>query len=136
MWSYSKAAIEPLSYKIITLHFLTTIYRIFFSKATDLIYQYPCWHMTLFRRRYDVYTTSRRLCKKLKRFCLPYGMQLYKTTNSVKSIFLGFSAMVPNSYHVEKVLENNYFAFYICITPFEDCFSLILLIKFIESFTF
>ena len=55
----------------------------------------------------------------LKRLCLSQGMQLYKTINSVKSIFLGFSAMVPKSYHVEKVLENTYFVFYILYNAFQ-----------------
>ena len=50
---------------------------------------------------------------------LSRGMQLYKTITSVKSIFLGFSAMVPNSYHAEKVLEHIYFIFYILYNTFQ-----------------
>ena len=71
-------------------------------------------------------TTSVRLqidfVLTLKRLRLSKEMQLYKTINSVKSIFLGFSAMVPNSYPVEKVLENTDFAFYILSNAFQKLF--------------
>ena len=71
-------------------------------------------------------TTSVRLqidfVLTLKRLRLSKEMQLYKTLNSVKSIFLGFSAMVPNSYPVEKVLENTDFAFYILSNAFQKLF--------------
>ena len=71
-------------------------------------------------------TTSVRLqidfVSTLKRLRLSKEMQLYKTINSVKSIFLGFSAMVPNSYPVEKVLENIDFAFYILSNAFQRLF--------------
>ena len=38
----------------------------------------------------------------LKRLFLSEGMQLYKTINSVKTIFQEIWAMVQSSYHVEK----------------------------------
>ena len=66
----------------------------------------------------------------LKQLCLFKGMQLYKTINSVKSIFRGFWVMVQSSYSVvEKVLENTYFVFCILYNAFNDCFSLILIVK-------
>ena len=134
MWSYSEAAIEPSSHKTITLYLLTTTCRSYFLvKLQVWIIHVDTW------RRFSDDTRSIRLhidfASTLKRLCLSKGMQLYKTINSVKSIFLGFSAMVPNSYDVQKVSENTYFVFY--ILPFKDCFSLILLIKkFMESFAF
>ena len=74
-------------------------------------------------RRFDDDTRSIRLhidfAWTLKGLFLSKGMQLYKTINSVKSIFLGFSAMVPNNYDVEKVLENTYFVFYILYNAFQ-----------------
>ena len=60
-------------------------------------------------------------------------MQLYKTTNSVNSIFLGFWTMVQSRYNVEKVLENTCFVF--CIL--DNAFQRLLLVdtnkKSIES---
>ena len=119
---------EPSSYKTITFYFLTTTCRsYFFSKVAGE--NYPRGHMTSFRQRYNVYNFIYKLYPSIqlhiaslsawKRLCLSQGIQHYKTINSVKSIFLGFSAMVSNSYHVENVLENTYFVFYILYNTFQ-----------------
>ena len=55
----------------------------------------------------------------LKRLCLSTGMQLYKTINSIKIIFLGFWTMLQNSYHVKKVLTYTYFVFCILCNAFQ-----------------
>ena len=88
-------------------------------------------------RRFDDDTTSMRLhtdfLSTLKRFCLSKRMQLYKTINSVKSIFPGFWAMVQSSYYVKKVLAYTYFVFCILyITLFKECFSLIPIKKILK----
>ena len=118
MCSYSEAAIEPSSHKSITFYFLTTTCKSYFLvKAQVWIIHVDTW------RLFDDDTRSIRLhidlAWMLKGLFLSKGMQLYKTINSVKSIFLGFSAMVPNNYDVEKVLENTYFVFYILYNAFQ-----------------
>ena len=74
-------------------------------------------------RRFDDYAKSMRFhtdfLSTLKWLCLSTGMQLYKTINSVKSIFLGFWAMVQSSYHVKKVLACTYFVFCILYNAFQ-----------------
>ena len=118
MLSNSETAIEASSYTTITLYFLTTASRsYFFSKVTGL--SYPRGYMMSFRRWYDIYTTSYRLLVDVELTLSVSGMQLYKTINSVKSIFLPFSAVVPNSYHVVKVSENTYFVFCILYNAFQ-----------------
>ena len=115
IWSYSEAAIDPSSYKGITFYFLTTTFRSYFwVKLQVWIIYVDTW------RRFNDGTTSTRLhmdfVSTLKRLCLSKVMQLYKRINSIKSIFLVFL----NSYHVEKVLENTYFVFYILYNPFQN----------------
>ena len=108
MWSYPEAAVELSTYKTITFSFsflTTTCKSYFLVKLQVWIIQVDNYT----GRPFDDDTRSKGLhidfVLTLKRLCLSKKMQLYKT-NSVKSIFLGFSAMVPNSYHVKNVLEN------------------------------
>ena len=118
MCSYSEAAIEPSSHKSFTFYFLTTTCKSYFLVKA----QVSIIHVDT-SRCFDDDTRSIRLhidfAWTLKGLFLSKGMQLYKTINSVKSIFLGFSAMVPNNYDVEKVLENTYFVFYILYNAFQ-----------------
>ena len=65
--------------------------------------------MTSFRQRYDVYATSYRLRIDVETTLSVSGDATFKTISSVKIIFLGFSAMMPNSYAVRKVLEYHLF---------------------------
>ena len=104
MWSYSEAAIEPLSCKRITYYFLTTRVEVIFSKAAGL--NYPRGHMASFQRRYEVYTASHRLCIDVETTLSVKGDATLQKNDSVKSIFLVLSALKPNSYDVQKVLEN------------------------------
>ena len=118
MWSYSEAAIEPSPYKTIILYFLTTTCKSYFLVKLQVWIIHVCtW------RRFDDNTTSMQLhtdfLSTLKRLCQSTGMQLYKTINSVKSIFLGFWAMVQSSYHVKKVLAYTYFKFCIFYNTFQ-----------------
>ena len=131
MWSYSEAAIEPSSYKTIILYFLATTCKSYFLVKLQVWIIHVCtW------RRFDDNTTSMQLhtdfLSTLKRLCQSTGMQLYKTINSVKSIFLGFWAMVQSSYHVKKFRRTpiSYSAF--CKTLFKECFSLILIKKILK----
>ena len=118
MQSYSEAAIEPLPYKTIILYFLTTTCKSYFLVKLQVWIIHVCtW------RRFDDNTTSMQLhtdfLSTLKRLCQSTGMQLYKTINSVKSIFLGFWAMVQSSYHVKKVLAYTHFVFCILYNTFQ-----------------
>ena len=94
MWNYSEAFTSH-RYKTIILYFLTTTCRsCSLVKLHVWINHVDTW------RRFDDDTTSMRLhiyfVSTLKQLCLSKGMQL----NSVKSIFLGFWAMVQSSYTV------------------------------------
>ena len=94
MWSYSEAAIDPSSYKVITFYILTTMFRSYFLVKLQIwIIYVDTW------RRFEEGTTSTRLymdfVSTLKRLCLSKEMQLYKTINSVKSIFLVFFEQLP-----------------------------------------
>ena len=118
MWSYSEAAIEPSPYKTIILYFLTTTCKSYcLVKLQVWIIHLDTW------RCFDDDTTSMWLhadfLSTLKRLCLSKGMQLYKTINSVKSIFLGFWAMIQSSYHAKNVLAYTYFAFCILYNVFQ-----------------
>ena len=116
--------------KAIILYFLTTGCRSYFLvKLQVWINHVDTW------RRFDDDTRSMQLhidfVSTKKQLCLSKGMQLYKAINSVKSVFLGFWAMVLSSYTVmwKEFWETliSYSAF--CITPFEHCFSLILIVS-------
>ena len=101
MPSYSEAAMETSPYKIIILYFVTTMCRSYFLvKLQVWIIHVDAWS------RFDNNTTSVRLhidfVSTLKRLRLSKGMQLYKTINSVKTIFQEIWAMVQSSYHVEN----------------------------------
>ena len=54
------------------------------------------------RRQYDVYATSLRLRIDVETTLLSNGMELYKTINSVKTVFQEIWAMVQSGYHVEQ----------------------------------
>ena len=101
MPSYSEAAIEPSPYKTIILYFVTTMYRSYFLVKLQIwIIYVDAWCC------FDDNATSVLLhidfVSTLKRLCLSKGMQLYKTINSVKTIFQEIWAMVQSSYHVEN----------------------------------
>ena len=105
-------------YKTIILYFLTTTCKSYFLVKLQLwIIHVGKW------RRFDDDTTSMRFhtdfLSTLKRLYMSKGMQLYKTINSVKSIFLGFWAMVQSSYHVKSVLVYTYFVFCILYNAFQ-----------------
>ena len=126
MWNYSEAFTSH-RHKTIILYFLTTTCRsCSLVKLHVWINHVDTW------RRFDDDTTSMWLhiyfLSTLKQLCLSEGMQL----NSVKSIFLGFWAMVQSSYIVMKKkfwkMSISYSAS--CITPFKDCLLLILIKKY------
>ena len=99
--SYSEAAIETSPFKTIILYFVTTMCTSYFlAKLQVWIIQEDAWC------RFDDNATSVRLhidfVSTLKRLYLSKGMQLYKTINSVKTIFQEIWAMVQSSYHVEN----------------------------------
>ena len=75
--------------------------------------------MTSFRRQYGVYTTSHRLGMDVERTLSVKGDATLQNNKLCQKYFLGFSAMVPNNYDVEKVLENTYFVFYILYNAFQ-----------------
>ena len=119
MWSYSETAIEPSPYQTIILNFSTTTCKSYFLVKLQV------WIIPV--RNEVVSRTIRCLCDftqtSYRRWndslCLSEGMQLYKTINSVKSIFLGFWAMVQTSYHVKTILEYTYFVFCILYNAFQ-----------------
>ena len=132
MWNYSEAFTSH-RHKTIILYFLTTTCRsCSLVKLHVWINHVDTW------RCFDDDTTSMRLhmyfASTLKQLCLSKGMQL----NSVKSIFLGFWAMVQSSYTVmkKKFWKTSILYSASCITPFKDCLLLILIKKNIDSFAF
>ena len=109
---------NPSTHKTIILYFLTTRCKSYcLVKLQDWIIHLGTW------RRFDDDTTSMRLytdfLSTLKRLCLSNAMQLYKTINSVKSIFQGFGTMLQSSYPVKKVLAYTYFVFCILYNAFQ-----------------
>ena len=78
-------------------------------------------------RRFDDDTTSMRFhtdfLSTLKRLCMSKGLQLYKTINSVKSIFLGFWAMVQSK---GTYIPNGWIfsSFLVMVTVDNGCFWL------------
>ena len=119
MWSNSEAAIEPSPYKTIILNFSTTTCKSYFlvNLQVWIIHVGNDVFSTTIRRLCDFTQTSYRRWNDS--LCLSKGMQLYKTINSVKSIFLGFWAMVLSNYHVKTILEYTYFAFCILYNAFQ-----------------
>ena len=125
MWNYSEAFTSHC-HKTIILYFLTTMCRsCSLVKLHVWINHVDTW------RRFDDDTTSMRLhiyfVSMLKQLYLSKGMQL----NFVKSIFVGFWAMVQSSYIVmqKKFWKTSISYSASCITPFIDCLLLILIKK-------
>ena len=114
MWIYLEAVIEPSPCKTIILYFLTTKFRSY------CLVKVQVWIIHVDTCRFDDDTPSMQFytdfASALKQFFLSERMQLYKAINSVKSVFLGFWAMMQSSFHVGKVLANTYLVFCILYT--------------------
>ena len=110
MPSYSEAAIESSPYKTIVLYFVTTMCRSYFLVKLEVwIIHVDAWcrfgdNTTLMLLHIDFVST-------LKRLRLSKGMQLYKTINSVKTIFQEIWTMVQSSYLVENGFGEHSFRF-------------------------
>ena len=132
MWNYSEAFTRHC-HKTIILYFFNN-YHV--CRSCSSLVKLHVWinHVDAWCCFDD---TSMRLWYFVQRWnnCLSKVMQL----NSVKSIFLGFWAIMQRSYiycNVEKVLENIYFVFCILYNAFQRLLVVDTNKKNIDSFAF
>ena len=127
MWSNSEAAIEPSSYKTVTLYFLTATCRsYFFSKVTCP--NYPRGHVTSFRRRYDVYTASYRLRIDVETI-LSFSEYVTLQNNILCQKYLGYLGYLGFSGAEQLLCRKKFGEHLFCILHFEyNAFQRLLLV--------